>query len=156
MRIAVFSDSHCNTGRLSNLLMMLEAEGPIDAIIHLGDGSRDLGWVAEETGATLPPIYQVAGNCDFMQPGTLDFVTLNGAKLMLTHGHLYGVKQKGAEALLPTALENGVNAALYGHTHVQKCETRNGILLLNPGAAQDGHCALLQINRLGAISPKLY
>ena len=31
----------------------------------------------------------------------------------------------------------------------------NGILLLNPGAVQDGRYAVLNISRLGAIDPEL-
>ena len=38
MRVLVVSDSHGMIGRLGNILMAAEAEGPLDAVIHLGDG----------------------------------------------------------------------------------------------------------------------
>ena len=81
MRVGVVSDSHGYTGRLSTLLMMMEAEGPLDAIIHLGDGYHDLS----DLDVPLPPLYQVAGNCDFFRSDTRMTVELSGARLLLTH-----------------------------------------------------------------------
>lgn len=151
MRMLVVSDSHGFTGRLGNILMAAEAEGPLDGVIHLGDGYSDLA----EFSGELPPLYQVAGNCDMGRTDTQDVVELGGARLLLTHGHLFRVKL-GLHGLLGRAAEEKAFAALYGHTHRQKCETRQGILLLNPGAAMDGRYAILTISRLGAVEAKLY
>ena len=151
MRIGVISDSHGYTGRLSTLLMMMEADGPLDALIHLGDGYHDLS----DLGVPLPPLYQVAGNCDFFRSDTQMTVALSGARLLLTHGHYQNVKQ-GRDQLFAAAQEAKVHAALYGHTHIQKMEWRNGLLLLNPGAAMNGCCALLTISPGGAIEAQLY
>lgn len=151
MRIGVVSDSHGAVGRLSGLLMAMEAGGPLDAVIHLGDGYHDL----DEYRAHLPAVYQVAGNCDWMQRDTEDLLVLSGARLLITHGHLYQVRQ-GTDSLLGQAIQDQAQAALYGHTHVPRCEWRNGILLLNPGAAQDGRYAILTINRLGAVDAQLF
>ena len=150
MRIGVLSDSHGMTGRLSTLLMKMEAEGPLDALIHLGDGYDDL----RELDVPLPPVYQVAGNCDHFRTDTLNIVTLSGAKLLLTHGHYQHVKE-GTDDLLSFAINEQVHAALYGHTHFQKLEWRSGILILNPGSAASGKYAILTINRLGALEAKL-
>ena len=152
MRVVVLSDSHGFTGRLSTILSVAEQGGPIEAIIHLGDGYYDL----RDLGADrMPPIHQVAGNCDYFRSDTLDIVTLSQARILLTHGHHQHVKN-GTDDLLAFAINENVHAALYGHTHIQKCEWRSGILLLNPGAAQSGCYAILNINRLGAIDPELY
>ena len=151
MRVIVVSDSHGATGRLSTILTVAEQAGPIDAIIHLGDGYYDL----RDLEVALPPMYQVAGNCDLFRSDTLDFVTLSNAKLLLTHGH-YQHMREGTDDLLSLALEEKCAAALYGHTHYPKMEWRNGILILNPGAANDGKYAVLNINRLGAIDPELH
>ena len=151
MRVGVISDSHGATGRLSTLLMKMEADGPVDALIHLGDGYDDLSSLC----VVLPPVYQVAGNCDFFRSDTLNLITLSGARLMLTHGHHQNVKQ-GTDDLLQFAINENVHAALYGHTHLQKMEWRCGILLLNPGCARDGKYAILNINRLGAIEAQLF
>ena len=150
MRVGVLSDSHGFTGRLSTILMVMEAGGPIDALIHLGDGYDDL----RALEVPLPPVYQVAGNCDFFRSDTLDTVCLSGARLLLTHGHRQHVKE-GLGDLMSLALRENVHAALIGHTHVQQCRWENGLLLLNPGAVTDGKFAVLTISRLGAIEPAL-
>ena len=151
MRIGVLSDSHGFTGRLSTVLMVLEAEHkPLDALIHLGDGYYDL----QDLGAELPPVYQVAGNCDHFCSDTLNIVTLSNARLLLTHGHYQHVKS-GTDDLLALAISEKAHAALYGHTHCPKMEWKNGILLLNPGAAMDGKYAVLTINRPGAVEAEL-
>lgn len=151
MRVGVLSDSHGMTGRLSTVLMKMEAGGPVDALIHLGDGYDDLRSLCVE----LPPLYQVAGNCDHFRDDTLNLITLSGARLMLTHGHNQNVKQ-GTDDLLQFAINENVHAALYGHTHMQKMEWRNGILLLNPGSVESGKYAILNINRLGGIDAELF
>ena len=96
MRVLVVSDSHGMIGRLENILMAAEAEGPLDAVIHLGDGYCDLDEFAQNG---LPPRYQVAGNCDLGRDGQQEIITLSGARLLLTHGHRYQVRQ-GVESLL--------------------------------------------------------
>ena len=151
MRIGVVSDSHDAVGRLGGLLMAMEAGGPLDAVIHLGDGYHDL----DEYRAHLPAVYQVAGNCDWMHCDTEDLLVLSGARILITHGHSYQVRL-GLDSLLGQAIEDRAQAALYGHTHVPRCEWRNGILLLNPGAAQDGRYAIRTINRLGAVDAQLF
>ena len=150
MRVWVLSDSHGFTGRLSTILMVMEAGGPIDALIHLGDGYYDL----RDLGVPLPPVYQVAGNCDHFRTDTMDTVRLAGARILLTHGHRQHVKE-GMDGLMELAVRENVHAALFGHTHHQKMQWENGILLLNPGAVTDGKFAILNINRLGAIDPEL-
>ena len=151
MRVIVLSDSHGFIGRLSTVLTVAEQGGPIDAILHLGDGYYDL----RDLKVSLPPVYQVAGNCDYSRAGTLDYVTLSNAKILLTHGHYQHVHD-GTDDLLSLAVEENCRAALYGHTHVQKMKWERGILLLNPGAVQDGKYAVLNINALGAIDPELH
>ena len=150
MRVIVLSDSHGFIGRLSTVLTVAEQGGPIDAILHLGDGYWDL----RDLEVDLPPVYQVAGNCDHFRSDTLNIVTLSGARLVLTHGHYQHVKE-GTDDLLSLALEENCRAAFYGHTHVPKMQWRNGILLLNPGAAASGKYAILHITPLGAVDAEL-
>lgn len=150
MRVGVVSDSHGFTGRLQSILMAMEQSKKIDALIHLGDGYYDL----RDLGVDLP-VYQVAGNCDLFCSDTLNVVDLSGARLVLTHGHYQHVKD-GLYDLLSLAVDQRAQAALYGHTHYQKMEWRDGILLLNPGAACDGKYAVLTISRLGAVDAQIY
>ena len=81
MRVLVVSDSHGMIGRLGNILMAAEAEGPLDAVIHLGDGYCDLDEFAQNG---LPPRYQVAGNCDLGRDGQQEIITLSGARPVST------------------------------------------------------------------------
>ena len=150
MRVGVLSDSHGFTGRLNTVLMALEAGGPIDALIHLGDGFGDLRALKTD----LPPVYQVAGNCDFVRDNTMEIVELSGARILLTHGHRLHVKE-GLSDIRDLAIRENVHAALFGHTHVPKLVWENGLLLLNPGSVTDGKYAVLTINRLGAIEAQL-
>ena len=151
MRVLVLSDSHGYTGRLGNILMAAEAGGRPDAVIHLGDGYHDLAAFA----ADLPPVYQVAGNCDLGHTDYQDVLSLGAARVFVTHGHLFHVKL-GLDALLARAAQEKAFAALFGHTHRPFCETRSGILLLNPGAAMDGHYAVLTVSCLGAVDAQLF
>lgn len=150
MRVGVLSDSHGFTGRVNTILMKMESGGPIDALLHLGDGYDDL----RALQVPLPPVHQAAGNCDHFRSDTLNIVTLSGARLLLTHGHYQHVKE-GTDDLLSLALEENCRAAFYGHTHVPKMQWRNGILLLNPGAAASGKYAILHITPLGAVDAEL-
>ena len=149
MKILVLSDSH---GLQYFMQRCVEALQP-DAVIHLGDMVRD----ADKLAAQYPGLrfYQVAGNCDLGRDGQQEIITLSGARLLLTHGHRYQVRQ-GVESLLGEARQEKVQAALYGHTHLQKCQWEGGLLLLNPGAAMDGRYAILRINRLGAVEAQLH
>lgn len=88
------------------------------------------------------PLYQVAGNCDeyrYFSPGPMILEqTIGGAKFYLTHGHRHHVKS-GLWSLLQDARKAGVNAVLYGHTHVADCHREeDGLWVLNPGACGYG------------------
>ena len=77
----------------------------------------------------------VRGNCDTeVDQMVLDFpvladygiIAVENRMIYATHGHKYGPDK------LPP-LQNG-DVLLYGHIHVPKCHTENGILVLNPGS----------------------
>ena len=55
-------------------------------------------------------------------------------RIFMTHGHIYGVK-RDLTALTGAAKDAGAQLALFGHTHIQHMEERDGLTLLNPGAA---------------------
>lgn len=147
MRALVLSDIH---GEQTTLRWMLEEVwkqvGPIDAYICLGDGVRDFDHMTsfihgrDEHAA----MYAVAGNCDFAPKYPLNAVIpFGGLKVYLTHGHVHRVKST-LEYLQSAARAAGCDIALYGHTHVPNVEYTTP-LLLNPGAAQDDRCALLEV-----------
>ena len=66
MRIVVVSDTHQNTALLEQAVRQAIADGPIDGLIHCGDGVRDLDCVEAALLASNPRIriYAVKGNCD--------------------------------------------------------------------------------------------
>ena len=148
-RILVLSDSH--GASLSSLLMRAESMGAFNAVIHLGDGFYDL----DPYTAELPTIYQVGGNCDFMRGEKEILIPDFGPMILATHGHCYAVKS-GLSALEYHAREVGAKAALFGHTHRPMQEDRGGLLLLNPGAAYDGHFAILCIDNHGEMLAQMY
>lgn len=149
MRIAVVSDTH---GHLENLSRVREQLGKVDWLLHAGDHFRDAPAAAEMLG--LPPerVVAVVGNCDYpmTQPAehVLDF---DGVRMLLTHGHLYGVKRSPQRIWL-RGRELGVAAVVFGHTHIAVCDQDAGVLLFNPGSlsaprrrSTPPSCGLLEI-----------
>ena len=148
IRALILSDIH---GETTTLRWLLEAVwkqvGPIDAYICLGDGVRDFdnaeAFIRQrDEHATM---YAVRGNCDFTaaHPDRL-VIHLGGLKIYLTHGHIHRVKG-GLDYLRSAAREAGADIALYGHTHRANVEYTTP-WLLNPGAAENDCCALLEID----------
>ena len=68
--------------------------------------------------------------------GTLFLVDLFGKKVLLTHGHLFNVKTTLKELEKKARYEN-VDICIFGHTHKEFLEEKNGITFVNPGALQD-------------------
>ena len=67
-------------------------------------------------------------------------------KILMTHGHRYGVKS-GYGTALAAAKSMGAQVVLFGHTHIPFMEEREGILMLNPGSLRnpDREYAILEI-----------
>ena len=131
MKILVCSDSH---GNLDNLVRAVEREAP-DRIYHLGDGWRD----AQRLHAQFPdiPLEQVPGNCDWsvQSPAEL-LLTVRGKRILLCHGHTYGVKQSLLTAGY-AAEEQDLDLFLFGHTHKPLVDRRGKTWFFNPGSIGD-------------------
>ena len=132
MRLLVISDSH---GNYPHAFRAHEMAGPVDHIIHLGDGAEDARLMAQVLEV---PVLRVAGNCDadpmLPQELTLDF---GPCRLLLIHGNRQLVKS-GLRQLVGKGIEVGATVVLYGHTHRPAVQTESGMLLVNPGALQQG------------------
>ena len=127
MRILVFSDTH---GRIDEALFIMK-HLETDIIIHLGDVLKDAYDIDALTDAR---VYYIAGNNDFFSGiSTERIVEIEGFKLLLTHSHDYGTKDK-KEKLVKRAKEENCDAVLFGHTHKSFNETIDGILVFNPGS----------------------
>lgn len=117
MECLIFSDSHGYTGGMRRVLRSHPAA---DVVFFLGDGLSDLAAVMQEFPAhTYLP---VRGNCDWQGrlPGVVvekcAEITLEGTRIVYTHGDLYGVKY-GEDGLCRLAEECRADIVLFGHTH---------------------------------------
>jgi putative phosphoesterase len=132
MKLLVISDSH---GNYSHALKAHQLAGPVDHIIHLGDGSEDARLMAEVLEV---PVHRVAGNCDY-EPQLPRELTLEfgDTRVLITHGNSQGVKS-GLGLLVERGMEVGASLVLYGHTHLPSVESAEGMLLVNPGPLKEG------------------
>lgn len=141
MKLLVFSDSH---GSLTPMARSVRMEAP-EGVIHLGDYVRDFTLLRKEfPGLSM---WNVPGNCD----GTTSLpeqlvLELEGHRLFLTHGHRYQVKQTCLRAIY-AAREARAEVLLFGHTHRQVCFQEQALWVMNPGAAGQSCCGILELSR---------
>ena len=149
IRALILSDIHGETTTLRWLLEEVWKQvGPIDAYFFLGDGLRDFenaeSFIRQRDEHAS--MYAVCGNCDFLPHAPERIITsLGGVNIYATHGHIHRVKG-GLDYLRSAAREANADVALYGHTHRANVEYTTP-WLVNPGAAKDDCCALLEIEK---------
>lgn len=151
MKILVMSDSHSSLRFMRQSIDRLKPRH----VIHLGDLYEDAQVMQEE----YPHIrfHSVPGNCDdYMirnrEPAVLCY-DVEGVRLMMTHGHLHGVKS-GLTRLISDAKQMNAQGVLFGHTHVKLCVREDdGLWVINPGSCRGDHgtVALLEVEN-GKIS----
>lgn len=141
-RIAVISDSH---GRIDNLDFFTERIGQADSLFFLGDTVEDAPKIANRLNTGY---VAVRGNCDYrFDISTERIVTWHKHRILLVHGHLFS----SPLALFYKAKAENCSVVCFGHTHVPCMESKDGILLLNPGSlsrprSADGpSCAVLTV-----------
>lgn len=130
MRLLVVSDTHNDSHTLYDLVT--SKSGKFDVLLHLGDGADDV----EELRYIYPmlDIYFVSGNCDGLcRAAGSAVIELEGVKIFMTHGHLFGVNYS-LDSLYTKAREEGASLALFGHTHHQLCRFEHNVTVLNPGS----------------------
>jgi putative phosphoesterase len=122
LRIGVISDTH---GLLRpEALAALRAS---DFIVHAGDvGDPDILTRLGE----IAPVTAIRGNVDREAwakkiPAT-NLLEVQGVSIYILH-NLGGLDLKPEMA--------GFSVVVYGHSHVAKLETKNGVLYFNPGSA---------------------
>ena len=132
MRLLVISDSH---GNYPHLLKAHELAGPVDHIIHLGDGAEDARLMEQVLEV---PVLRVAGNCDLDPLLPLELtLEFEGCRFLLIHGNRQLVKS-GLRQLIGRGVEVGASVVLYGHTHRPAVQVEGGMLFVNPGALKQG------------------
>ena len=134
MKILVFSDSHRSW---SGMIQAIDEQKP-DQVIHLGDLISD----AEEISYLYPklPVCMVPGNCDgWTTVPSIKQITLQGRSILLSHGHLWGVKS-GCDAAIARARAAGADILLFGHLCQQM---EDGLWVLNPGPSRSSYGTIL-------------
>ena len=134
MEILIVSDTH---GRKDNLLKLLRSHPNTRYLLFCGDGIADLASVK----SAFPDLITVAvcGNCDrlFFEVPSEETLRIGGIKILLMHGHLYGVKG-GIGAALSRVKEVDADILLYGHTHIPFEKTlslgERNVTVFNPGS----------------------
>ncbi len=113
-KFVIFSDVH---GRADRVRELVSRHRDASAFLFLGDGLRDL----DETlfASVGSALVCVRGNCDAFSSSVLEetVLDLGGARILLMHGHRYSVKS-GLDRALAYASARGVDALLFGHTHL--------------------------------------
>ncbi|MEW5953300.1 MAG: metallophosphoesterase [Bacillota bacterium] len=128
MRVGVLSDTH---NSFEFAWRAIEEMSPVDMLLHAGDHYYDVFRIKLPENV---PVVAVAGNSDYGDQGNAEeVVELAGHRILLTHGHLYQVKFT-CDKLLYRAGELGVQAVVFGHTHMPVNTVEKGILLFNPGS----------------------
>lgn len=120
----ILSDTH---GDVLTIGKLREIMVETDYVIHLGDVNSD---IARFKAEFPQKVITVAGNCDGGRGYKV--IDIEGVKILLTHGHDYGVKS-GLTRLNYFAQEIGANVVFYGHTHQSNLTTEAGITFANPG-----------------------
>lgn len=155
MKIIVASDTHGDSNRL---IEVLSKNKDFDMLIHLGDGENDFRDV-EMLYPTKGLVY-VAGNCDYGFHPEEHIAIAGGKKIFCCHGHRYGVNY-GIELLASAAVKNECSIALYGHTHVPKIETLDGVMVMNPGSltlprgGSERSFGIIEISKSGEADVKI-
>lgn len=144
MKYLIVSDIHGCLPRLETVLDYFEKEH-FDMLLLLGDilnyGPRNgvpeglnAPAIAARLNALKDRIIGVRGNCDSeVDQMLLEFPIMSdyamvvdeGVRLFLTHGHKYN------EDNMPAA---ACDIFLYGHTHKQKLDQKDGIIVCNTGS----------------------
>lgn len=124
MRVMVISDTH---GLVKEVQQAVHTMKP-ERILHCGD------FCTEKDTYPFSEMIKVRGNCDFaMDVPLIRELKWNGLKVLMTHGHRYGVKE-GLLQISYLAEERGAHLVLFGHSHFPVCEEDRGRIFLNPGS----------------------
>ncbi|MFP7493429.1 metallophosphoesterase [Terribacillus saccharophilus] len=126
MKLLITSDSHGMTAEVG--MLKQRHEDDVIARIHCGDS--ELPFDAPE----MDGYYRVAGNCDFDRAyPDVEELTVNELPILVTHGHLYGVKSS-LRPLEKLAKEKDAKVICYGHSHVARADVIDDRLYINPGS----------------------
>lgn len=128
MKVLIVSDTH---GRDENLEQVVMNEAPFDMFVHCGDvEGREIFIEA----LVECPCCIVSGNNDFFSDlPREEEIEIDGNKVLVTHGHYYGVSMD-ISGVAEEAASRDCQAVFFGHTHKPVVEKIDGVLAINPGS----------------------
>ncbi len=136
MKIGIISDTHDNVDRIKQAISIFNEEG-VSLVIHAGDYISPFSLIPfEDLKAEFIGIY---GNNDG------DKVLLNTRSMGRIHPQPHKFSYAGKKIVVmhehflveDLAASGNFDLIVYGHTHKERVEKKNGALIINPGEA--GH-----------------
>lgn len=133
-RILAISDTHAK--KLDVLpKALLDEIGNADIVVHCGDYTALP--LLEELRNSAKRFVGVFGNMDAgdirKEVSRKTAFVVKGKRIGVIHPH-WGGASIGVEDDIAKEFHN-VDMILYGHTHDARCETRDGVIFVNPGQA---------------------
>lgn len=136
MRIGVISDTHIPRMAKDLPKAVYETLKVVDLILHAGDFT-EIAFL--EKLSKFKKTVAVYGNLDSSEvAATLkpkEIIEAGKFRIGLMHG--WGPPNGLAERLLTEFENDDINCLVFGHSHSTMNETRNGVLLFNPGSPTD-------------------
>ena len=138
-RIVVLGDTHLPRFGRTLPEPVLAALTEADRILHVGDITEPF---VLDLLAAHAPVDAVAGNNDSPELatrlGVVRVVEVEKVRIGITHGH-HGTGRTTPERAqrLFAAVEPGLDAVAFGHSHQPMVERSDGRWLLNPGSPTD-------------------
>ena len=135
MQLAIISDTHLPRGARRLPPACVERMRSADAILHAGDLIERS--VLDELAALGPPVHAVRGNVDSAELQALlpltRIVEAAGARIAMVHDGGPAADRLGRlRRRFP-----GVDAVVFGHSHLPLHEERDGFAIFNPGSPTD-------------------
>jgi hypothetical protein len=132
--IGILSDSHDNLTKVREAVRLFNDAG-CGLVVHAGDFVAP--FTAEALRSLRAPVRAVFGNCDGERPGLAAAFRGLGeiamAPLIFEHAGLRLCVSHLDAPVGGLASSKRYDVVIYGHTHRPVVETRDGVLIVNPG-----------------------
>jgi uncharacterized protein len=132
--IGILSDTHDNLNRVREAVRLFNDAG-CDLVVHAGDFVAP--FAVDELRNLNAPVRAVFGNCDGEKAGLVrafqGLGEIREAPFAFLHAGLRFVVAHLEGMAAPFFVAKTCDVIVSGHTHRPSVETRDGILLVNPG-----------------------
>lgn len=134
--IGILSDTHDNLTRVREAVRLFNDAG-CDLVIHAGDFVAP--FTVDELRNLRAPVKAVYGNCDGEKAGLArafqGMGEIGNGPLAFAHAGLRFVVCHLDTSAATQAASGKFDVVVFGHTHRPLVESRDGVLLINPGEA---------------------